>query len=167
MFCKRRGVSRAALTPHFSLFSPPNLCYNFHDMQTILIAIMPVFLAVALVALPSFGPSLDHHFAERQPYHAHLGAGGGGHEHEYRREHSHARADSTGSQSADGDEAMPNPEIASSAMAAVRAEPVSMTPTADSAPAMARGGDSVPKSIHPAPPLRPPRSDAAAFVFPL
>ena len=137
-------------------------------MEKILIAIMPVFLAMALVALPSFGPSLDHHFAERQPYHAHLGAGGGGHEHEYRREHSHARADSPGSQPADGDEAMPNPEIASSAMAAVRAEPVSMTPTAaDSALAAARGGDSVPKSIHPAPPLRPPRADKAAFVFPL
>ena len=137
-------------------------------MQKILIAILPVFLAVALVAPPSFGPFLDHHFAERQPYHAHLGAGGG-HEHEYRREHSHARADSTDSQTTDGDEAMPNPEIASSAMAAVRSDPGAATPTAaaDSALAAARGGDSIPKSIHPAPPLRPPRADAAAFVFPL
>ena len=55
-------------------------------MQNILIAIMPVFLAVALAAPPGFGPFLDHHFAERQPYHAHLGAGGGGgHTHEYAR----------------------------------------------------------------------------------
>ena len=54
-------------------------------MQNILIAIMPVFLAVAPVAPPGFGPFLDHHFAERQPYHAHLGAGGGGHTHEYAR----------------------------------------------------------------------------------
>ena len=137
-------------------------------MQKILIAILPVFLAVALIAPPSFGPFLDHHFAERQPYHAHLGAGGG-HEHDYRREHSHARADSPDSRTADGDEAMPNPEIASSAMAAVRSEQVTMTPTAaaDSALAAARGGDSIPKSVHPAPPLRPPRADAAAFVFPL
>ena len=146
----------------------PVLWYSFYDMQKILIAILPVFLAVALIAPPSFGPFLDHHFAERQPYHAHLGAGGG-HEHDYRREHSHARADSPDSQTADGDEAMPNPEIASSAMAAVRSEPGVATPTAaaDSALAAARGGDSIPKSIHPAPPLRPPRADAAAFVFPL
>ena len=142
-------------------------------MQKILIAALPIFLAVALVALPAFGPFLDHHFAERQPYHAHLGAGGGGHTHEYAREHSHARANSPSSETArgaDGDEAMPNPEIASSAMAAVRAEPGSMTPTtpaADSALSVARGGDSVPKSIRPAPPLRPPRADAAASVFPL
>lgn len=141
-------------------------------MQKILIAIFPTFLAVALIALPAFGPFLDHHFAERQPYHAHLGAGGGGHVHEYAREHFHARADSPRSEparGADGDEAMPNSEIASSAMAAVRANPDSMTPTAaaDSALAVARGGDSIPKSIYPIPPLRPPRADAAASVFSL
>ena len=110
-------------------------------MQKILIAILPVFLAVALIAPPSFGPFLDHHFAERQPYHAHLGAGGG-HEHEYRREHFHARADSPDSRAArgaDGDEAMPNPEIASSAMAAVRLEPGAVTPTAAADSALAAG----------------------------
>ena len=142
-------------------------------MQNILIAIMPVFLAVALVAPPAFGPFLDHHFAERQPYHAHLGAGGGGHAHEYAREHFHARADSPNpdaARGADGDEAMPNSEIASSVAAAVRAEAGAMTATAaplDSAPAVARGGDSFPKSIYPIPPLRPPRADAAASVFPI
>ena len=141
-------------------------------MQNVLIAILPTFLAVALVALPGFGPFLDHHFAERQPYHAHLGAGGGGHAHEFAREHFHARADSPSSDAArgaDGDDAMPNSEIASSVAAAVRAEAGEMTPmaAADSAPAVALGGDSFPKSIYPIPPLRPPRADSAASVFPL
>ena len=172
---KRDGICRSFLISHFSLKTPRAVvCYSCCDMQKILIAILPVFLAVALIALPAFGPFLDHHFAERQPYHAHLGAGGGGgHTHEYAREHSHARADSPRSETArgaDGDEAMPNPEIASSAMAAVRAEPGAMTPitpAADSALAVARGGDSIPKSIYPIPPLRPPRADMAASVFPL
>ena len=39
-------------------------------------------LAVLMVALPLLGPSIDHHFAERQPYHAHL-ADYAWHEHTY------------------------------------------------------------------------------------
>ena len=143
-------------------------------MQNVLIAILPTFLALALVELPAFGPFLDHHFAERQPYHAHLGAGGGGHAHEFAREHFHTRADSPSADAgrgADGDEAMPNSEIAPSVAAAVRAGTGAMTPmaaaAADSAPAVARGGDSFPKSIYPMPPLRTPSADMAASVFPL
>ena len=50
-------------------------------------------LAVLLVALPFLGPVVDHHFAERQPYHAHFGADEG-HEHNYASLHSH-HADQT------------------------------------------------------------------------
>ena len=45
-------------------------------------------LAVLMVALPLLGPSIDHHFAERQPYHAHLAADAW-HEHNYQSLHRH------------------------------------------------------------------------------
>ncbi len=47
-----------------------------------------VALAALVVALPSLGPLFDHHFAERQPYHAHVGAPVD-HEHGYRHIHAH------------------------------------------------------------------------------
>lgn len=47
-----------------------------------------VALAALVVALPSLGPLFDHHFAERMPYHAHVGVPND-HEHGYRHLHSH------------------------------------------------------------------------------
>lgn len=49
-----------------------------------------------MVALPFLGPTIDHHFAERQPYHAHFGADEG-HEHNYASLHVHG-----GDQTAEG-----------------------------------------------------------------
>ncbi len=39
-----------------------------------LLALFWTLLLVTAVALPSFGPLVDHHFAERLPSHRHLGA---------------------------------------------------------------------------------------------
>ena len=47
-----------------------------------------VALAALVVFLPSLGPLYDHHFAERMPYHSHVGAPTE-HEHGYRNLHSH------------------------------------------------------------------------------
>ena len=45
-------------------------------------------LAVVMAVLPFLGPVIDHHFAERQPYHSHFGADEG-HEHNYASLHLH------------------------------------------------------------------------------
>ena len=47
-----------------------------------------IAVAALVVLLPSLGPLFDHHFAERQPYHAHVGAASD-HEHGYRSLHAH------------------------------------------------------------------------------
>lgn len=47
-----------------------------------------VALAALVVFLPSLGPMYDHHFAERMPYHTHVGVPSE-HEHGYRNLHSH------------------------------------------------------------------------------
>lgn len=57
-------------------------------MNRVLVRVWPVGLAVVMVALPFLGPVIDHHFAERQPYHAHFGADAG-HEHDYASLHIH------------------------------------------------------------------------------
>ncbi len=52
-----------------------------------------MFALAALAAfLPPLGPLFDHHFAERMPYHAHVGATSD-HEHGYRHIHSHDSPD--------------------------------------------------------------------------
>ena len=51
-----------------------------------------------MVALPAAGPLLDHHFAERQPYHAHVGADSS-HRHDYRAAHIHPVDPATGESS--------------------------------------------------------------------
>ena len=48
----------------------------------------PLGLAIVMVALPLLGPSIDHHFAERQPYHAHVIADAW-HQHDYQDMHAH------------------------------------------------------------------------------
>ena len=57
-------------------------------MDRVLARLCPIALGALLVLLPSMGPLIDHHFAERQPYHSHLGADRG-HEHDYRYFHAH------------------------------------------------------------------------------
>ena len=57
-------------------------------MDRVLARLCPIALGALLVLLPSLGPLIDHHFAERQPYHSHLGADRG-HEHGYRYFHAH------------------------------------------------------------------------------
>ena len=57
-------------------------------MNRVLVRVWPVGLALVMAALPFLGPVIDHHFAERQPYHAHLGADVG-HEHDYASMHAH------------------------------------------------------------------------------
>ena len=57
-------------------------------MNSVLVRVWPVGLAVVMAALPFLGPVVDHHFAERQPYHAHFGADAG-HDHDYASLHSH------------------------------------------------------------------------------
>ena len=66
--------------------------YNLSEMNRIL-ATLWMFALVALVAfLPPLGPLFDHHFAERMPYHTHVGATNE-HEHGYRQIHSHDAPD--------------------------------------------------------------------------
>ena len=60
----------------------------FSCMNKVLVRVWPVSLAVVMVALPFLGPVIDHHFAERQPYHAHFGIDVG-HEHDYVSLHTH------------------------------------------------------------------------------
>lgn len=57
-------------------------------MNRVLVRVWPVGLAVLMVALPFVGPVVDHHFAERQPYHAHFVADVG-HDHDYASLHLH------------------------------------------------------------------------------
>ena len=49
---------------------------------------LAAYLIVAALAAPMAGPLLDHHFAERQPGHLHLGAAGY-HIHSHGYEHAH------------------------------------------------------------------------------
>lgn len=67
-------------------------------MNAILIRVWPLLLIVVMVALPAAGPLLDHHFAERQPYHAHVGADSS-HRHDYRAAHVHPADPATGESS--------------------------------------------------------------------
>ena len=70
----------------------------------------PVGLAIVLAVLPFVGPVFDHHFAERQPYHAHFGADAG-HEHDYANPHLHDLRG--GDQAADGGIALYSFEVVS------------------------------------------------------
>ena len=72
--------------------------YNPYVMNAILIRVWPLALVVLMVALPAAGPLLDHHFAERQPYHAHVGADSS-HRHDYRAAHIHPVDPATGESS--------------------------------------------------------------------
>ena len=71
-------------------------CYTFPAMNRVLVRVWPVGLAVVMAVLPFLGPVIDHHFAERQPYHAHFGTDAG-HEHYYASLHAHQSLPWTGS----------------------------------------------------------------------
>ena len=62
-------------------------CYNAPTMNRILASIWTVILVMAL-ALPSIGPLIDHHFAERSPTHHHVSITID-HTHEFRVFHGH------------------------------------------------------------------------------
>ena len=76
-------------------------------MNRVLVSVWPVGLAVLMAALPFLGPVIDHHFAERQPYHAHFGADER-HDHDYASLHLHG-----GAQTADGGIALYSFEVSS------------------------------------------------------
>ena len=51
---------------------------------------IPVLLVAVALFLPAIGPLLDHHFAERQPDHLHIGESGFQvHPHDYKQVHYH------------------------------------------------------------------------------
>ena len=64
-------------------------------MNRVLVRVWPVGLAVVMAVLPFLGPVIDHHFAERQPYHAHFGTDTR-HEHYYASLHAHQSLLGTG-----------------------------------------------------------------------
>ena len=53
-------------------------CYNGSDMKSVKSTVvrLPVLLLLLTLLLPTFGVLADHHFAERQPSHLHIGAYG-------------------------------------------------------------------------------------------
>jgi hypothetical protein len=58
---------------------------------------LPVLFVLATLLLPAAGPLVDHHFAERQPGHLHIGmAGYRAHDHGYEHAHGHSQADGSG-----------------------------------------------------------------------
>ena len=115
-----------------------------------------------MVALPSMGPLIDHHFAERQPYHAHLSADSG-HRHEYRAPHAH-----TGRQAEDTNPALPNTEVFSVGAAIAipsDAELVRRLMTEpDTVFTIPPASDSALRSVHTSPPHGPPRESSQVSV---
>ncbi len=104
--------------------------------------------------LPSLGPLIDHHFAERQPYHSHLGADRG-HDHGYRYFHAHgAEADP------DSNPALYNLDTSLAGFTTATLSESDLT-QALVEPTLLVGihaaADAALRSIYPAPPRRPPR----------
>ena len=116
----------------------------------------PVGLAVLIVALPLLGPSIDHHFAERQPYHAHL-ADYAWHEHTYQDLHAHLNHGA-----AQADLVLYSFEISSAGPAValfVDSElQRRLMPESDSALTVPALPESVLRSASVPPPQRPPRT---------
>ena len=112
-------------------------------------------LTAVMVILPSLGPLADHHFAERQPYHAHLGADSG-HTHDYGDLHAH-----TSDRSGGANPALPNLQV-SSAGSAIAIPSDSelvrrLTIEPDTVFTIPPAADSVLRSVYASPPHRPPR----------
>lgn len=125
-------------------------------MEQVLARVWPVGLAVVMVFLPALGPLVDHHFAERQPYHAHLGANAG-HEHDFRYTHAHPSE-----RTVDGDLALYSFDVSSAGptIALPTDAELQARLTADSAPVLAIHGptEAVLSSALVRPIERPPRT---------
>ena len=113
-------------------------------------------LAVVMVVLPFLGPVVDHHFAERQPYHAHFGADAG-HDHDYASLHVHG-----GDQAADAGIALYSFDVFSAgpsiAMLADSELESRLTPDPDTVLTLRAPEFSVLRSASVSPLERPPRA---------
>ena len=114
-----------------------------------------VALAALVVFLPSLGPLYDHHFAERMPYHTHVGAPGE-HEHGYRNLHSHGAE-----RSPDWTPALYELDISPTALTVVLSSDSELgaghAPDADSVLRIPGLEPEALKSAYISPPYRPPR----------
>ena len=124
-----------------------------------LVRVWPVGLAAVMLALPFLGPVIDHHFAERQPYHAHFGADAG-HEHDYASLHVHQPDQAAGA--AEGGIALYSFEVFSAgpavAMLADSELESRLMPNPDVALALRAPAHSVLESASVSPLERPPRA---------
>ena len=121
-------------------------------------------LAVVMAVLPFLGPVIDHHFAERQPYHAHFGTDVG-HEHYYASLHAHQSLLGTGSgveQAADSGIALYSFEVSSAgpsvAMLTDSELESRLTPDPDAVLTLRAPASSVLRSASVSPLERPPRA---------
>ena len=121
-------------------------------------------LAVVMAVLPFLGPVIDHHFAERQPYHAHFGTDVG-HEHYYASLHAHQSLPWTGSgveQAADSGIALYSFEVFSAgpsvAMLTDSELESRLTPDPDAVLTLRAPASSVLRSASVSPLERPPRA---------
>ena len=130
-------------------------------MNAILIRIWPLLLVAVMVALPAFGPLLDHHFAERQPYHAHVGADSS-HKHDYRAAHAHPNDPANPATGANDALALYSFEVSSPvASVAILANSdldALLNPDANSAPAIRAATDAALASALVPVPKPPPRA---------
>ena len=133
-------------------------------MNRVLVRVWPVGLAVVMAVLPFLGPVIDHHFAERQPYHAHFGTDAG-HEHYYASLHAHQGLLGTGSgveQAADSGIALYSFEVFSAgpsvAMLTDSELEGRLTPDPDAVLTLRAPASSVLRSASVSPLERPPRA---------
>ena len=133
-------------------------------MNRVLVRVWPVGLAVVMAVLPFLGPVIDHHFAERQPYHAHFGTDAG-HEHYYASLHAHQSLPWTGSgveQAADSGIALYSFEVFSAgpsvAMLTDSELESRLTPDPDAVLTLRAPASSVLRSASVSPLERPPRA---------
>ncbi len=130
-------------------------------MDNALAKIWPLLLAAVMTLTPLAGPMLDHHFAERQPYHAHLGADAN-HRHDYRSAHDHA-----GERSGEGGVSLYSIAAASAAPAAALiadSELARRLAPGDSTLAIRARPQIAPASALTPPQWRPPRAALAVSV---
>ena len=124
-------------------------------MDRILARLCPIALGTLLVLLPSLGTLIDHHFAERQPYHSHLRADSG-HEHGYRYFHAHgSEADP------EANPALYNLDASLEGFTTATLSEFDLSRQAFVEPTSLIGihtaADTALRSIYPAPPYKPPR----------
>ena len=135
---------------------PAGRCYTFLGMNQVLVRVWPVGLAALVVVLPFMGPAIDHHFAERQPYHAHFWADEG-HDHDYASHHLH-----DGDQTAEGGIALYSFEVVSAgpsmAMLADAELESRLTPDPDTVLTLRAPEFAVLRSASVSPLERPPRA---------